>query len=347
MEYSTTYIGLDIHCRTSTICWTDEEGQVLGRQTFRTSEEQLRMHLHDIDAKQKLLTLEESPLAFWTARTVADTVDRVLVCDPWENYLISRSVRKDDEADAEALARLLRMGELEGVYQPANDRRALYKQACKHYIDLRDRQRRLKQQIKARLKRWGHWQIPGKSVYSEEGRTAYLEELPHERIRTQVESLYQLLDLTHQEKQKARSELLELGRPYSEVREFQKIPGIGALSAHTFDAIIQTPHRFATKQKLWRYCKLGIRKRSSGGEPTQIERLDPRGHGELKVISDRAVRSAVGASGENEVKISYHRSLQRTGEETHARLNTQRKILATMWGLWKTESSYDPDLFLG
>jgi transposase len=33
-----------------------------------------------------------------------------------------------------------------------------------------------------------------------------------------------------------------------------------------FDAFIQTPHRFSSKSKLWRYCRLGIKKQSSGGK---------------------------------------------------------------------------------
>lgn len=347
MDDSIAYIGLDVHSRTCSLSWIDGNGDPQSSWTFRTSEEQLIKQIRRIPAQEKTLTFEEGPLAYWTARTLAEEVDEILVCDPRKNYLISRSVRKDDEPDARALARLLRMGELEEVYQPADDRRALYKQACKHYLDLRDQQRRLKHKIKSRLKRWGLWNIPTMSVYSKSGRTAYLEELPHERIRTEMESLYRMLDQAHEEKQLARKELLELGGPFGETQEFQKIPGIGPISAHTFDAIIQTPHRFATKQKLWRYCKLGIRKQSSGGGPIRGEHLDPAGHGELKSLSHRAVRQAIRTSGENEVEISYQASFERTEDKTHARLNTQRTVLATMWGLWKRGKPYDPELFLG
>ena len=126
----------------------------------------------------------------------------------------------------------------------------------------------------------------------------------------------------------ARRQFPELGRRYQETQEFQKIPGIGPISAHAFDAYIQTPHRFATKQKLWRYCKLGVRKHSSGGTRVRKEKLDPAGHGELKALSHRAVKEALGGEDKNEVQASYRASLQRTGDKTHPRLNTQRKILA-------------------
>lgn len=71
--------------------------------------------------------------------------------------------------------------------------------------------------------------------------------------------------------------------------------------------------------------------------------LDPAGHGELKALSHRADKEALG--DENEVQASYCASLRRTENETLARLNTQRKILATMWGLWKGDTAYNPKLF--
>jgi transposase len=307
------------------MAWMNEDGDYRGPATFRTSGENLRQSVGQVEAEEKALTLEEGPLAFWTARVLEGVIDRTVVCDPRENYLISRSARKDDETDAKALARLLRLGEVKEVYQPQNDRRALFKQAASHYTDIRDQQRALKQKIKARLKRWGLWQIPSTDVYSKSGRMAYLEELSHDRIRTQVESLYRLLDQTQEEKREARRELIELRRSYSEIEEFQKIPGIGPIGSHLFDAIIQTPHRFSTKQKLHRCCKLGIESKSSGDRAAK-QQLDDAGHGELKNISYQAFRHARGLEEANEIDTFYEASLQRTNNKTHARVNTQRKI---------------------
>ena len=346
MQDSTAYIGLDVHSRTCTMAWMNESGDCRGPTTFQTSGQTIREKIDEIKADQKVVTLEEGPLAFWTARTLKESVDRTVVCDPRENYLISRAARKDDEADAKGLARLLRLGEVKEVYQPSGDRRALFRQAASHYTDLRDQLQKLKQKIKARLKRWGLWDIPSADVYGKSGRRKYLKKLSHDRIRDQVKSLYRLLDQTSEEKQKARTELIELGQPYSEIREFQKIPGIGPIGSHLFDAIIQTPHRFSTKQELHRYCKLGIESRSSGDQ-RGTEQLDDAGHGELKNLSYQAFQTARGAEGSNEIQTFYEASLKRTGNETHARLNTQRKIVESMWALWKNGARYDPERLLG
>ena len=107
------------------MAWMNEEGDYRGPSTFRTSGENLRKRISDIKAEEKALTLEEGPLAFWTARVLDGLVDRTVVCDPRENYLISRAARKDDEADVKALARLLRKLSLREKSRKFTSRRAI------------------------------------------------------------------------------------------------------------------------------------------------------------------------------------------------------------------------------
>ena len=137
-----------------------------------------------------------------------------------------------------------------------------------------------------------------------------------------------------------------LGKQYLEINEFMQMPGIGPIGAHIFDAYIQTPHRFRTKQQLWRYCKLGIVQRSSNGKPLAYKRLDRAGNSVLKNVSYTAwLAAAVRARSANEVKKFFELSLERTQNKTHARLNTQRKILAVLWSIWKRKVAYRADLF--
>jgi hypothetical protein len=45
------------------------------------------------------------------------------------------------------------------------------------------------------------------------------------------------------------------------------------------------------------------------------------------------------------IKAFYQQSRQRTGSVRHARLNTQRKILETMWMMWLRGQAFDPKRF--
>mgnify|MGYP000934328076 FL=1 len=53
---------------------------------------------------------------------------------------------------------------------------------------------------------------------------------------------------------------------YPEIKHFEAIPGIGFINAATITAIVETPHRFANKRKVWMYAGLGLMKKSSAGK---------------------------------------------------------------------------------
>ena len=74
------------------------------------------------------------------------------------------------------------------------------------------------------------------------------------------------------------------------------------------------------------------------------ERLSKAGHGRLKNLAHIGWKSSL--SGDNEVNRYFHDCLDCVGDEVHARLTTQRKILITMWALWKNEEPYDPKKFI-
>lgn len=345
---TTAYLALDVHASTTTFGWMNEEGDYVTESRFDTSAGRMIHQVSQVDAEQTKLVLEEGPLAEWAARTLRNSVDELIVCDPRENDSISNAIHKNDSADTYELCRLLRLGALKEVYHPSDDERALFKSAARHYCDLRDQVQKTKHKIGANYLQRGIFKTQGISQYSEAGRDHYLDQIEKKPVRQQQLRLYRMLDTFSETKQGARRQLLELGRPYAEIREFQNIPGIGPIRSHLFDAFIQTPHRFPSPSELYRYSQLGIQKQSTGGTKTGPEGLDIRGVGELKAISHEAWKSATtGRTGPNEVQTFYEHSLDRSNNSTNARLNTQRKILKTMWGLWKTESAYDRDLFLG
>jgi len=338
------YIALDLHCRSCTLGAMDAAGRFLGNRQFQTSEKQLVNALEMVTAKHKHLVIEEGPLTRWAAQVASAHVERVVTCDSRENALIYKSSSKRDTLDTVKLCRLLRLGELKHVYQPESDHRAIFKAAARHYIDLRHQLIAIKQKIKAVFRYWGVINCFGTRLYGAKGRQGYLQQIPHGVVQHQLLRLYELMDSHVQAKESAKAELKELSRRYPEIREFKKISGIGALNASLFDAFIQTPHRFVTKRQLHRYCRLGVTERSSDGKPLGYQRLDRSGIGELKAISHRSFVASM--RGDNEVKRFYQQSLARTHNKVHARLNTQRKVLSVMYGLWKKGGTYRADLFL-
>ena len=339
------YLGIDLHARSFTLGEMDDEGQFRGNFQFTTNENNIINALKSVKAKQKYLTIEEGPLTYWAAQIAHPFVDKVIACDPRENALIYKSSIKNDKIDTRKLCRLLRLGDLHQVYHPENDDRAVFKAAAQHYIDLRNQKTRLKQKLKAMFRHWGVVDIFTDAVYSNHNREKYLNQVKHFPIRDQLLRIYFLMDQTEAMRNLALKSMKHLGRKYSEICEFIKIPGIADINAHIFDAFIQTPHRFAKKSRLWKYCRLSITDRSSDGKPLGYQRIDRSGIGELKAVSYRAFIASM--KGDNEVKKFYLQSLNRTHNRKHARLNTQRKILSVMYTIWKKGVAYRPELFIG
>jgi len=342
---SIAYLAMDLHAKQFTLGVMDENGSFKGSIEFPTTEKNIMTALTSIRSKRKYLTIEQGPLTYWAAQTARPYVDQVVTCDPRANALIFKNPYKKDKVDTKNLCRLLRLGELNHVYQPENDHRAIFKAAALHYIDLRKQQVRLKQKIKAMYRHWGIIEVFTDSVYTKSGRDRFMAKVKHITIHNQLVRLYHLMDESERMRSMAVKTLKTLGRHYSEVRQFMKIPGIADIHAHLFDAFIQTPHRFARITQLWKYCRLSITDRSSDGKPLGYQRIDKAGIGELKALSYRAFVAAM--KGDNEVKRFYQQSLQRTHNRKHARLNTQRKILAVMYTIWKKGVAYRPELFTG
>lgn len=339
------YLAMDVHANHCVLGEMDFSGNFRGNQSFSTSEQNIIDALKNIKAKERYLTLEESNLAYWAAQVSSPYVKEVISCDPKENALIYKSSVKKDKVDTKKLCRLLRLGELKRVYHPVSDERAIFKASAQHYIDLRDQQIALKQKIKAMYRHWGVIDVAGESVYSVAKRHDYLNQVKYLNIINQLNRFYSLMDETESMQKKALKTMISLGQKYPEIKEFKKIPGIGDISANIYDAFIQTPDRFANRSKLWRYCRMGVTDRNSDGKQLGYKRLDRSGISEIKALTYQAWMSAM--RGDNEVKQFYSNSLQRTHSRVHARLNTQRKIIAVMYGIWKKGESYNPELFLG
>ena len=145
----------------------------------------------------------------------------------------------------------------------------------------------LKSQIKSKYQQAGLLHVGGIQVFTNKHRVSYLKQLPTNARRSMIENLYEQLDATEALQKKARTSMVEFGDRYPEIAQFQRMPGIGVVGSHVFSAFIQTPHRFANKRKVWQYCGLGIRQRSSAGKPLAYQRLSRSGSGALKAKGDQ------------------------------------------------------------
>ena len=337
------WLGLDTHSQNCVLAHLDNQGDERHSWRFRTQPETLIEHGPAGPAAEKRLRLEETILARWIAQLLTPHVQKLVVCDARHNRLISSHPNKDDRRDAFALARLLRLGEFKPVWQPTSNARVLFKRAAQAYDDAVRRQTRLKLRLKSLFQHWGLFPA-GASVFSPAGRADWLKRLPHDPLRPQAQLLYDQLDQALLAQAQARRLMIQNGRPFPEIKHLRSVPGVGIVGAHLFVAFVQDPDRFKDFSKVTRYCRLAIRDQSSDGKPLGFQQLDRQGLSILKAISYRAFLQAAKRKA-GPVWDFYSLSLRHVGSTTHARLNTQRKILKTLWTLWQHQTNFDPKLF--
>jgi transposase len=342
------YAALDLHSRNSVLGSMDHDGRAQPATRFATEAEMLRAQVKALQESNRALylTMEAGPLSRWASGIVRPLVERLVICEPRHNRLINTNPTKCDEADVEAMCLLLRLNKLKEVWMGQDRTREIYRALVYELLNWRDAQRELKALIKARYRQWGVLKLHGLKVFSKTFRRDYLAQLPGDEERRMMERLYLQHDQAVAQWKETLKEVERVGKAFWEVREFQRLPGVGPIAAHVFSAIIEAPERFKTKAQLRQYSSLGITDRSSDGKPLGYERLNRRGNRELKNLSYHAWRTACkSTTGPNAIKSFYQASRERTHDVRHARLNTQRKILETLWLIWLRRRPFEANKF--
>ena len=99
-------IGIDLGDRFSEVCVLDEEGAVFSQSRLRTTQAALQAYFRS-EAPARV-ALEAGTHSGWVSRLVAACSHEVVVANARELRKIHQSDRKNDRADAEILARMVR-----------------------------------------------------------------------------------------------------------------------------------------------------------------------------------------------------------------------------------------------
>jgi transposase len=338
---SKVYIGIDLAAKVCVAAVRDQEGELVCVREFPTAEKSLVAFMQGVEGEATVL-MEECDLAYWARRVILPYAEKVEVADPKRNAWIHKDPIKNDRIDAKKLAEIAHMGTYHPVYHTPDEGIYALHLAVKAYDLLTRKAVAQKNQIKAKLRAQGVI-CEGSRVYGARGRAEALARVESAAVREIIAADYDHLDFLLAERMKAKRRFLAMAPGISIICVLQEVPGVGPVTAARFCAYVKCPQRFSDVRKLWRYCRLGITQCVSGGKELRRQRLDRCGCGELKGASMTAFLGAMHASEDNRFKRAYANTLENTGSATHARLTTQRKILATMWAMWRDGTHYDDE----
>lgn len=335
------YISMDSHITTLDFAALDEAGRVIKQARVPTSAKNMISFIRSVP-KPRTVYMEEGTLAAWSLETCVAHGERLVITDPRQNHWIGSSKKKDDRVDALKLAQLARGGYVKEIVHPLGDRRR-FRELMMAYHDNQRSQTRVKNKLKAKFRQNGI-PCPGETVYSPRHRQAWIDRLPrHPTPLLIMESLWAQLDGLEKEEVKILRAARLQARQYSEIKLFRELPGVGFITAATVSAVLETPHRFADKRKVWAYSGFGIARRSSGSR-SYSEKLDTDYNRLLKYVIKQAAEAAI--RGKDNPFRQKYLDLTLIGGVPHHRavLTIGRLMLATMLAMWKNGVKYDPEI---
>lgn len=339
------YVGMDVHQATTVVAVLNGHGKLVQRSVVETKAETLREFVRGLSGTVRL-TFEEGTQAAWLHDLLKPYVAELVVCNA--RALGKPKGTKSDEADSERLARLLRMGELTGVYHGEHGTRTL-KQLARTYGTLVDDCTRVMNRIKAIYRGLGI-ASGGKRIYLEGERSAWLAKLEEEGTRYRAETSFTQLAGLVALRKAAKEAMVREARRHGAFKLLTSIPGLGPVRAAQLVAILDTPYRFGSKRALWAYAGLAVVRHGSseyrieGGKVRRVAKasvargLNQNGNRRVKEIFKGAANTAC---GKEPFAAFYKGQVARGLNPSVARVSLARKIASVVLAVWKSGKEFD------
>lgn len=280
---------------------------------------QIREYLRGLKGT-KALTFEETSTSQWLYTELRDSVDELIVCDPFRNRLLSDGP-KTDKNDALKLCQLLKAGLLKPVFHQGGELIEIRK-LVSGYEDLVQAGVRLKNQKSG--------------LYLSRGG----KELTSPSDQFVLEGLEKGITAYEAEKKRYEKEFQSLAKKQKAIRALTSIPGFGPINATKFAAIVVDANRFQTRSGFLSYCGLVQLERMSGGMSygKRFSRYNRR----MKSVLKSATITAL--TGKNPFKETYEYFMREKNYPAYnARHAVCRLIARVALATMRTERDFDPE----
>jgi hypothetical protein len=282
---------------------------------------ELQRMLGEIEGR-RILVLEESSPAHWLYLQLHDYAEKIVICDPYRNRLLSDGP-KNDPIDAGKLCMLLYSGMIKEIYHSQEKVFELRKYVSS-YMDL------VKMGVRVKNQRTGFLSQECKSKKMSEQieteSTGFVLDLQTEQI-----SLYET------QKEKYEKLFKKLCKENKTLKHLCSIPGIAEISAVKILAMMVDAKRFCDVRHYLAYCGLVSHIIESGGKV--YGRRRPRYCRVLKDVYKTAVATVI--NGNSPLRKTYEYYLNKGISEHNARHALARYIARISFGIVKTETEFN------
>jgi transposase len=332
-----TTIGLDLGDRWTHGCVLDAGARVEERFRFATT----RQGLAEAFAERRpcRVVLEVGTHSPWMSRDLEAMGHEVIVANARELPAISRSTRKNDDSDAEQLARLGRSDPK--LLRPIRHRGASV-QRDRALLAVR------RQLVAART---------ALSLQAHGLAKAMGEPLPRCRpeglvrrvrpLQDRFPGLAELLDVVEVLDGRIRAldrEVERLGRErYAETALLSQVAGVGPVTALTYVLTLEDPAHFPTSRRVGSYLGMRPKQRDSGEHKSQLS-ISKEGDRELRMLLVQCAQWILARGPDSDLKRAGLRRIARGGAAARKKavVAVARKLAVVLHHLWLTASAYEP-----
>lgn len=337
-------VGLDVGDKWCHLAIVDRAGNLVEKMKVKTEAEALRACFtsSSFRSKRARVILEAGTHSHWISRLLEELGLEVVVANPRRLKMIYDSDSKNDEADAEALARLGRVDP--SLLKPIKHR------SLKSQSDLTlVRSREIL--VRSRTKLVNHVRGVTKSfgVQLDKCSTnSFHHKVPEQLPDILKPSLMPILETIEDLSRKISrfDHLVEATavREYPETERLRQLKGVGALTALAYVLVLGDPHRFRNSRMAGSY--IGLRpKRDQSGEKDPELRITKAGDRMLRSLLVGSAQYILGPFGEDSDLRRWGLKLAARGGKNakkKAVVAVARKLAVVLHHLWVSGDDYEP-----
>lgn len=330
------YIGLDVHKKTIAFCIKTFAGETVRQGVINSHRKDLSQWLDELPGPWKG-AMEATLFTGWIYDYLLPHAMELKVAHPEMLKAITAAKKKNDQADAEKLADLLRVDLLPECTMMPEELREL-----RRILRYRNLVVRNASQMKNKMS--GLLMEVGASYDKRRlhGRRYFNELL--ERVEDVPQSVKDLLRLSRGSLElfeAAQKKLIQTLRNHTLIQErvqrLMSIPGVGEVMALTWVLEVGDPSRFRNSRKAISYCGLCSAQRESAGK----EKRGPISKKRNKHLQTKLVEAAKLAPNWNPWLAELHQKELAKGNRNRATLAVARKLVEYMMAVDLRGTSFE------
>lgn len=333
-------IGMDMGDKNHNVCMLDAHGEVLERTTVTNTAKAIRKYFGGLASC--LVALEAGTHSGWVSRILQELGHEVLVGNPRKLRVIWDSDEKDDDRDAEMLARIARFDPK--LLYPIHHR-SQQAQSDLAVIKARDTlvktRSTLISHVRGAVKTTGG-RISSCSAEAFHGRL--LEEMPAE-LRPALEPVMKSIEeLTGRIRHYDKLLIKLCTDKYPETEGLSAISGVGPVTSLAFVLTLEESSRFDKSRTVGPFLGLAPKRDKSGQTDKQLG-ITKAGDAYLRRLLVGCAQYILGPFGPDCDLRQFGLKLAARGGKNAKRravVAVARKLAVMMHHLWKSGAAYDP-----